>query len=334
MRLFVAKITSVNQFWRGRRVFLTGATGLIGGHLTAKLLDLGADVVALTRDWVPHSLFARQNLSARTTIVHGDCTDFELLKRTLAEYEIQTVFHLAAQTLVGVANADPLTTLEVNVAGTYRLLEAARQLPRAPDVILASSDKAYGESETLPYTESTRLEGRQPYAVSKSCADLIAQTYAQTYDLPVAITRCGNFYGPGDLNWNRIVPGTIRSALSGEAPIIRSDGKHQRDYIYAADGVSAYLTLAQSLSERPELRGAAFNFGSNAPVSVLTLVEQILKACDREDLAPIVLNQAQNEIINQSLDATKAQRELGWRAEFDLNRGLSETVNWYREILR
>ncbi len=323
----------MSNFWRDRRVFITGATGLIGGHLTAKLLDLGADVVALTRDWVPHSLFAREGLSERVSVVHGDCTNFDLLKRTLAEYEIQTVFHLAAQTLVGVAHADPLTTLEVNIAGTYRLLEAARQLSKSPDIILASSDKAYGESEVLPYTESTRLEGRQPYAVSKSCADLIAQTYAQTYDLPVAITRCGNFYGPGDLNWNRIVPGTIRSALQGEAPIIRSDGKHQRDYIYAADGVSAYLTLAQSLSHRHELRGAAFNFGSNAPVSVLTLVEQILAACGRADLAPVVLNQAQDEIVNQSLDATKAREELGWRAEFELERGLNETVEWYRGVL-
>ena len=323
----------MNQFWRDRRVFVTGATGLIGGHLTAKLLDLGADVVALTRDWVPHSLFARQGLGARVSVVHGDCTDFDLLKRTLAEYEIQTVFHLAAQTLVGVADAAPLETLEVNVAGTYRLLEAARQLPKSPDIILASSDKAYGEAETLPYTENTRLEGRQPYAVSKSCADLIAQAYAQTYDLPVAITRCGNFYGPGDLNWNRIVPGTIRSALQGEAPIIRSDGKHQRDYIYAADGVSAYLTLAQALATRPELRGAAFNFGSNSPVAVLTLVEQILAACGRADLTPIVLNEARNEIVNQSLDATKAREELGWRAEFELERGLSETVEWYRGIL-
>ena len=323
----------MSQFWRDRRVFITGATGLIGGHLTAKLLDLGADVVALTRDWVPHSLFARQGLATRVTIVHGDCTDFDLLKRALAEYETQTVFHLAAQTLVGVADADPLATLEVNIAGTYRLLEAARQLPESPDIVLASSDKAYGEAETLPYTESTRLEGRQPYAVSKSCADLIAQAYAQTYDLPVAITRCGNFYGPGDLNWNRIVPGTIRSALNGEAPIIRSDGQHQRDYIYAADGVSAYLTLAQALATRPELRGAAFNFGSNSPVSVLSLVEQILVACGRADLTPVVRNQAQNEIVNQSLDATKAERELGWHAEFELERGLAETVEWYRGVL-
>ena len=323
----------MSNFWRARRVFVTGATGLIGGHLTRALLDLGADVVALTRDWVPQTLFAREGLAARVSVVHGDCTDFDLLKRALAEYEIQTVFHLAAQTLVGVANADPLATLETNVAGTYRLLEAARQLPRAPDIVLASSDKAYGEVETLPYTEGTRLEGRQPYAVSKSCADLIAQAYAATYALPVAITRCGNFYGPGDLNWNRIVPGTIRSALSGERPIIRSDGKHLRDYIYATDGVSAYLTLAQALSGRPELRGAAFNFGSNAPVSVLELVEQILRACERQDLAPDVRNEAKNEIVNQSLDASRARAELGWEAQFGLARGLEETVSWYREFV-
>ena len=323
----------MSQFWRDRRVFVTGATGLIGGHLTQSLLESGADVVALTRDHVPHTLFAREDLAARVTIVRGDCTDFALLKRTLAEYEIQTVFHLAAQTLVGVANADPLSTLETNVAGTYRLLEAARQLPRAPDLILASSDKAYGEALSLPYTESTRLEGRQPYAVSKSCADLIAQAYAQTYDLPVAITRCGNFYGPGDLNWNRIVPGTIRSALNGERPVIRSDGRSLRDYIYAADGVNAYLTLARALSERPELRGQAFNFGANAPVSVLSLVEQILQACGRDDLAPEVLSEARHEIANQSLDASKARAELGWMAQFGLARGLDETVSWYREFL-
>ena len=323
----------MDNFWRDRRVFVTGATGLIGGHLTKSLVELGADVVTLSRDWVPDTFFVGESLAAYVTMVRGDCTDFMLLKRVLAEYEIQTVFHLAAQTLVGVADADPLTTLEVNIAGTYRLLEAARQLPNSPDIILASSDKAYGESDVLPYSESTRLEGRQPYAVSKSCADLIAQAYALSYDLPVAITRCGNFYGPGDLNWNRIVPGTIRSALQGQTPIIRSDGKHQRDYIYAADGVSAYLTLAQALSERPELCGAAFNFGSNAPVSVLNLVEQILAACGRADLKPQVLNQARGEIVNQSLDATKAERELGWHADYDLERGLSETVNWYRGVL-
>lgn len=321
------------MFWANRNVFVTGATGLIGGHLCRELVSLGANVVALTRDFSPFTLFVRENLGQKTALVQGDCRDFALLKRAFSEYEIQTVFHLAAQTLVGVGNAHPLETLEVNIAGTYRLLEAARQLPHAPDVILASSDKAYGEQETLPYTEAARLEGRQPYAVSKSCADLVAQCYAQTYDFPVAITRCGNFYGAGDLNWNRIVPGTIRAALSGTRPIIRSDGRHLRDYIYAADGVSAYLKLGEALAHNPKLRGEAFNFGNNAPVSVLDLAREILRACEREDLTPDVQNTAQNEILNQSLDATKAQKTLGWTAQFSLEEGLRETVAWYRGFL-
>ena len=323
----------MSNFWQSRNVFITGATGLLGGHLTKSLLDKGANVIALTRDFSPFTLFAEHNFSAKTTIVQGDCRDFDLLKRTLAEYEIQTVFHLAAQTLVGVANADPLTTLEVNVAGTYRLLEAARQLPKSPDIILASSDKAYGEQEVLPYTESARLEGQQPYAVSKSCADLIAQTYAKTYDFPVSITRCGNFYGAGDLNWNRIVPGTIRSAFRDERPIIRSDGSHLRDYIYVQDGVNAYLKLGESMATNPNLRGEAFNFGNNSPVSVLELVSAILKACDKENLTPDVRNEAKNEILSQSLDASKAAELLGWKAEYDLDLGLRETAAWYRAFL-
>lgn len=324
---------NIPNFWRDRAVFITGATGLLGGHLTKKLLESGASIVALTRDWRPETVFARDDLASRVTLVHGDVRDGELLKRTLAEYEIQTVFHLAAQTLVGPANADPLTTFEVNIAGSWRLFEAARQLPRPPQIVLASSDKAYGEQENLPYREDARLEGRQPYAVSKSCADLIAQTYAATYDLPVAITRCGNFYGGGDLNWNRIVPGTIRSAFRGERPIIRSDGSHLRDYIYIGDGVSAYLSLGEALAKNPRLAGEAFNFGHNAPVSVLELVQAILRACEREDLAPDVRNEAKNEILNQSLDAGKAREMLGWTPQFGLDEGLRETVAWYREFL-
>ncbi len=321
------------NFWRDRAVFITGATGLLGGHLTQKLLELGANIVALTRDWRPESVFARGNFASKVTLVHGDIRDGDLLKRVLAEYEIQTVFHLAAQTLVGPANADPASTFEVNIAGSWRLFEAARQLPNPPQIILASSDKAYGEQEILPYREDARLEGRQPYAVSKSCADLIAQTYAATYDLPVAITRCGNFYGGGDLNWNRIVPGTIRSAFRGERPVIRSDGSHLRDYLYVGDGVSAYLDLGEALAKKAELAGQAFNFGHNAPVSVLELVRAISHACGREDLAPDVRNEAKNEILNQSLDASKAREILGWTPQFGLEDGLRETVKWYREFL-
>jgi CDP-glucose 4,6-dehydratase len=321
------------NFWRDRTVFITGATGLLGGHLTSRLLELGASIVALTRDWRPETVFARDGLAARVTLVHGDICDGDLLKRILAEYEVQTVFHLAAQTLVGPANADPATTFEVNIAGSWRLFEAARSLPKPPQIVLASSDKAYGEHEVLPYREDARLEGRQPYAVSKSCADLIAQTYAATYALPVAITRCGNFYGGGDLNWNRIVPGTIRSAFRGERPLIRSDGSHLRDYIYVKDGVSAYLALGEALAKNPDLAGEAFNFGHNAPVSVLELVKSILKACDREDLTPDVRNEAKHEILNQSLDASKAREVLGWTPQYGIDTGLRETVGWYRDFL-
>lgn len=324
---------AISNFWRDRNVFITGATGLLGGHLTTDLIARGANIIALTRDWRPETVFARDNLAAHVTLVHGDVCDGDLMRRILAEYEVQTVFHLAAQTLVGPANADPATTFEVNIAGSWRLFEAARLMPKPPGIVLASSDKAYGEQEVLPYREDARLEGRQPYAVSKSCADLIAQTYAATYGLPVAITRCGNFYGGGDLNWNRIVPGTIRSAFRGERPIIRSDGSHLRDYIYVKDGVSAYLAIGEALAQRPELAGEAFNFGHNAPVSVLELVKAILKACDREDLTPDVRNEAKHEIINQSLDATKAAEVLGWKSGYGLDQGLRETVEWYRQFL-
>lgn len=321
-------------FWRDRAVFVTGATGLLGGHLTKRLLENGARVIVLTRDWQPETIFARENLAARATLVHGDVRDAELLKRTLAEYEIETVFHLAAQTLVGVADADPATTFEVNIAASWRLFEAARTLPKPPQIVLASSDKAYGEHEILPYREDARLEGRQPYAVSKSCADLIAQSYGATYDLPIAITRCGNLFGAGDLNWNRIVPGTIRSALRGERPMIRSDGSHLRDYLYVGDGVNAYLAMGEALAKNPKLAGEAFNFGPNAPLSVLELVKAILRACGREDLTPDVRNEAKNEILNQSLDASKAREMLGWTPQWELEAGLKETVEWYREFLK
>ncbi len=321
------------SFWRDRPVLLTGATGLLGGHLGRALLGSGALVVALVRDANPRSQWVREGLGNRAIEVRGDCRDEALLRRTLSEYEVDTVFHLAAQTLVGPANLDPTTTFETNIAGTWRLLEACRGLPHVRQILLASSDKAYGEQETLPYVEGARLEGRQPYAVSKSCADLIAQTFFATYGTPVSITRSGNFYGPGDLNWNRVVPGTIRSVLRGQTPVIRSDGKSLRDYIFIEDGVSAYLQLAEQMEQNRALCGEAFNFGHNAPVSVLDLVNQITLACGREDLKPTVLNEAKNEIKDQSLDATKAREELGWKPRWNLEEGLQETVKWYRELL-
>lgn len=322
----------MSDFWRDRRVLLTGATGLLGSHLARLLDELGAEVVALSRD---QNLFGSLTPTGQTrhAVVFGDCRNGALLGRVLSEYEVDTVFHLAAQTLVGPANLDPTTTFETNIAGTWRLLEACRVLPHVRQIVFASSDNAYGQQKLLPYAEDAPLQGSQPYAVSKSCADLIAQTYAKSYDLPVCISRCGNFYGPGDLNWNRIVPGTIRSVLRGERPLIRSDGRALRDYLYIRDALTAHILLAQQMATRRELCGQAFNFGGGAPISVLELVRAILTACGRDDLQPEVRGEAQNEILNQSLDTRKARALLGWTPKWSLQAGLQETVAWYRELL-
>ena len=248
------------NFWQNRRVFITGATGLVGGWLIKNLLTVGADVVCLMRDWIPQSFLVQSGILEKVKVVRGDILDQSLLQRILEEYEINTVIHLAAQTLVGVANRNPISTFETNIAGTWRLLEACRYSSKVKQIVVASSDKAYGQQIQLPYDENTPIKGTHPYDVSKSCADLIAQTYAHTYNLPVAIARCGNFYGGGDLNWSRIVPGTIKSILKGEPPLIRSNGLFVRDYLYVEDGATAYMLLAEQLSQQPELIGEAFNF--------------------------------------------------------------------------
>ena len=238
----------MSSFWQDRAVLVTGATGLLGSWLVSRLLDAGANVACLVRDWVPQSELVRSRRIAQVNVVRGDITDRELLERALGEYEVEVVFHLAAQTIVGIANRNPVSTFSANIGGTWNLLEACRRSPKVASIVVASSDKAYGDQEHLPYNEKMPLQGRHPYDVSKSCADLIAQTYAHTYGLPVAITRCGNFYGGGDLNWNRVVPGTIRSALRAERPVIRSDGKYVRDYFYIEDGAAAYMLLAERLA--------------------------------------------------------------------------------------
>lgn len=321
------------SFWRDRNVFVTGATGLVGGWLTKHLLDQGAHVTALVRDWVPASEFVHEGLAERVNIVRGGLASPYLLERALGEYEVEVVFHLAAQTIVGIANRNPLSTFESNVRGTWNLLEACRRSPLVKSIVLASSDKAYGDQATLPYNEAMPLQGRHPYDVSKSCADLIAQSYAHTFGLPVAITRCGNFYGGGDLNWNRVVPGTIRSALRGERPIIRSDGKFIRDYFYVEDGAAAYMLLAQRLLEDAKIRGAAYNFSNEAQISVLELIEKILAKLDSK-LKPEILNQASNEIRHQFLSAERARKELNWKPMFTLDQGLEKTLAWYRKALQ
>jgi CDP-glucose 4,6-dehydratase len=267
----------------------------------------------------------------RVTVVRGDVCDRDVIERAIGEYEIGTVLHLAAQAIVGVANRNPVSTFETNIRGTWNLLEACRRSPGVESIVIASSDKAYGDQEDLPYTEDAPLAGRHPYDVSKSCADMIAQTYAQTYGLPVAVTRCGNFYGGGDLNWNRIVPGTIRSVLRGEQPLIRSDGQFVRDYFYVEDGAAAYMLLAEQLRCRPELRGLAFNFSNESEVTVIGLVRRILGAMHSE-LEPLVLNEASNEIRNQHLSASRAHRMLRWSPLFTLEEGLDRTIAWYREF--
>lgn len=322
----------VSDFWRDRPTFVTGATGLLGGWLVRQLVDLGADVVCLVRDWVPQSELVRAGLIEKVKVVRGDVRDGALLERALGEYEADTVIHLAAQTIVTIANRNPVSTFETNVGGTWALLEACRRSPSVKQIVVASSDKAYGDHEELPYDEATPLRGRHPYDASKAAADLLAQSYAASYGLPVAITRCGNFYGGGDLNWNRLVPGTIRFVLRGQRPVIRSDGGYVRDYFYAEDGAAANILLAERLGEDPGLRGQAFNFSNEIQVTVLELVDRIL-AMMGSDLKPDVRSEATHEIRHQYLSAAKARRTLGWKPIFTLDEGLDRTIAWYRGFL-
>lgn len=318
------------SFWLDRPVLVTGATGFLGGWLTQRLVNAGADVVCLVRDWVPQCRLNQSDIEAHVHVVRGQIEDQALLERVLGEYEIDTVFHLAAQTLVQVANRNPMSTFESNICGTYKLLEACRRSPRVSRIVLASSDKAYGPQPRLPYSEEMPLQGMHPYDVSKSCADLIAQMYYQTYGLPVAITRFGNFFGGGDLNWNRVIPGTIRSIIRGQAPVIRSDGQFIRDYIYIEDGADAYMLLAEKMEE-VALHGQAFNFSYENQLSVLELVERVLDQMDSK-LRPDILNEASHEIRHQYLSAEKAKSQLGWQPQYSMETGLFKTIDWYKSF--
>jgi len=320
----------VNEFWRGRPVLVTGASGLLGSWLVMGLCDLGADVVCLVRDLVPRSLLRLSGSLDRVTAAHGELEDYLNLERVINEYEIETIFHLGAQAIVETANRSPLATFEANVRGTWNVLEAARvHRGLVGRVVVASSDKAYGDHGTEPYREDMPLQGRHPYDVSKSCADLIAQAYFHTYGLPVAVARCGNIYGGGDFNWSRIVPGTIRAVLQGRRPVIRSDGTHVRDYFYVLDAVRAYLDLAEAL-DRPAVRGEAFNFSAESRLTVLDITRSILRLAGRPDLEPDIRGTAGAEIPYQTLSAEKARRVIGWKPRFSLEDGLARTIEWYR----
>ncbi len=320
-------------FWKNRNVFVTGASGLLGSAMVGELLARDANVICLVRDWVPASRLVRDGLVDRVTMVRGELEDAGLLLRALNEYEIETVLHLGAQTIVGTASRSVVSTFEANIVGTWNLLEACRALPRmVRRVIIASSDKAYGEHPVLPYTEDAPLQGRFPYDVSKSCADLISFSYYHTYQLPVAVTRCGNLFGGGDLNFNRLIPGTIRSALLDERPLVRSDGSFVRDYFYVRDAVAAYLQLAERMDD-PAFHGQAFNFGTETPMSVLEVVAAILTRMKKTALEPVILNEASHEITRQYLDCAKARRMMNWRPAFTFEQGLDEAIAWYAQQL-
>ena len=322
--------TENSEFWMDRPVFVTGASGLIGGWLVKQLLALGADVVCLLRDWVPQSELVQSRLIEQVKVVRGDVRDQALLERILGEYEIVTVIHLAAQSIVNVANRAPVGTLDTNLRGTWCLLEACRQNPAVRQIVLASTDKVYGEVDELPYHEEMPLLAKYPHDVSKAAAEMIAQGYAATYHTPVAMLRLPNIFGGGDLNWNRIIPGTIRSVLRGQAPVIMSDGKFIRDYLYVEDAAAAHMLLAERLAEQPKLAGQAFNLSSETRLTVLELVEQILHLMD-SDLKPLVQNRAKNEIKNQYMSAEKARQVLAWQPLFNMEDSLNRTIDWYRD---
>jgi CDP-glucose 4,6-dehydratase len=329
----VEALVSAHFDWRGERAFVTGATGIVGSWLVRRLLGAGAHVIALVRDWDPQSELIRSGDIRRTTVVSGALEEFGTLARALSEHDVTTVFHLGAQTIVGTALRNPLATFEANIRGTYNLLEACRQqAATVRRVVVASSDKAYGDSPVLPYTEDLPLAGRHPYDVSKSCTDLLTLTYAATYGMAATVARCGNIYGGGDLNWSRIVPGTVRSALRGERPVLRSDGSLIRDYVYVEDVVDAYVLLAERTGDAG-VCGEAFNFSPESQVSVLEITRATLAAAGRPDLEPVILGEARHEIAHQWLDSSRARERLAWRPRWTLDAGLAETVAWYRNFL-
>lgn len=317
------------KFWRNRNVFITGGFGLLGSALVEELHAAGANITLLKRDHAASSRLFSLPAYHHANIVQGDFEDYDLIYRALNEYEIDTVFHVGAQPIAPVANRAPLPTLKANIMGTANVLEAARLSPLVKRVLVASSDKAYGPQPVLPYTEEASLKGTHPYDVSKSCTDLIAQMYWNTYKLPVCVTRCGNLYGPGDLNWQRVIPETLEHLYNGEAPVIRSDGKFIRDYFFVRDAAHAYMRLAEEM-ERPEIVGQAFNFSTGNRFTVIDIVKKVAEAMGRTDLEPVILNQAKAEIVEQTLSSEKAKRLLNWAPEYTVEEGLAETAAWYK----
>ena len=320
------------SFWRGRRAFVTGAGGFVGGWLVRQLLERGAEVAVLVRERNPRTVLEGEGLSRRVTVFHGSVEDFRLMRRAFGTHAAETVFHLAARAVAGTAKLDPVRTLKANVEGTWNVLEAARG-SGVQHILVASSGKAYssGPGALPPYRETYPLQGKHPYDVSKSCADLISTMYARTYGIKVAVLRCANVFGGGDLNFSRTIPGVIRSAVAGERFRIRSDGTAVRDFLYVKDASRAYLTAAEQLERHPELAGEAFNFTLAEPLTVLEVVSRVLRLMGREELVPIIENQANDESPKQYLSSDKARDVLGWKPAFGFEEGLRETIHWYRD---
>jgi CDP-glucose 4,6-dehydratase len=320
------------NFWKGKKVFVTGADGFIGSWLAKTLIEKDADVVTLVRDIKKENNLDALKIRDKITFIIGDLIDFNVVERLINEYDIEVCFHLAAQAIVGSANKSPLSTFESNIKGTWNLLEACRLNDNVKRIVIASSDKAYGQQEKLPYTEESPLLGYYPYDASKACADILATSYFKTYGLPLAITRNANTYGPADLNFGRIIPDVISSIIKGIQPVIRSDGTPERDYMYIKDAVDAYLALAENI-HRKDVVGEAFNFGTETPISVLELYNKIIKLVGK-DIKPKILGEAKNEIDRQYLSIKKAKGILKWQPKYIIDQGLKEAIEWYTCYLK
>jgi len=319
------------SFWTDRNVFVTGANGFLGSWMCRTLFEKGAHVVGLVRDDIARSYLNVTGMDRRIDIVHGELENAALLERILNEFEIEFCFHLGAQPIVTTANRFPISTFESNIRGTWNLLEALRHNKEVKMTVVASSDKAYGSQSRMPYTEDAPLAGMNPYDFTKTCTDMMAQMYHRCYDVPLAISRCGNFFGPGDLNFSRIVPGTIRSLVHGKRPVIRSDGRYLRDYFFIEDAVSAYMALAEN---GDKTIGQAFNFGTETPTSVIEIVDKIIKLSGQLNLKPKILGKAKDEILVQYLSCEKAWRVLAWKPKVSLDVALVKTVRWYEGFLK
>ncbi|MCK4423419.1 MAG: GDP-mannose 4,6-dehydratase [Candidatus Omnitrophica bacterium] len=317
------------DFWKNKKVFITGHEGFLGSWLAKILLSYGAKITGI--DKVENrSISMLDGLRKNLTCIKGNMTGLRLIRNIIEEYRPEIVFHLAAQSIVGEASKTPVRAFKSNIEGTWNILEACRDKKYIKSIVIASSDKAYGESNKLPYTEEARLSGNHPYDVSKSCADLIARTYFHAYNLPVCITRCGNIFGPGDFHFSRIVPDTVRSALRDKTLLIRSDGTFTRDYVYVEDIVDGYILLAEKL-QKLKLEGEAFNFSNEKPLSVINLVKKIYQIADKKPSYRI-LGEAKYEIKHQYLSSQRAKEILGWEPKYNLEEGLKRTINWYKKL--